>query len=132
MAQYIKHYYVDAEGGSFCCETALPKYRRHPLAEYPGLDVKVWLSDSDGVDAMLAQLPDSTSVSDVAGHGGKKAVQVLTETEFNSVWTPYSEADALYEEARQAEEDGDEDLKVTKQDAGDAKRAEALTAFRAL
>ena len=132
MAQYIKHYYVDAEGGSFCCETKLPRYRRHPLAEYPGLDVRVWLSDSQNVDAMLAQLPDSTPVSDVTHLCGKKAVQVLTEAEFNSVWTPYSEAIALFDEARQAEEDGDEDLRATKQDAGDAKRAEALTAFHAL
>ena len=132
MAQYIKHYYVDADQGSFCCENTIPKYKRHPLAEYPGLDVRVWLSDSDNIDAMLAVLPDSTPVSDVTHHCGKKAVQVLTEEEFNSVWTLYSEANALYEEARQAEDADDEDLRATKQAAADAKREEAFTAFRAL
>jgi len=132
MAQYIKHYYVDDEGGSFCCELTEPRYKRHPWKEYSGLDVKVWLTDSEGVDSMLAQLPDSTTVADVTHECGKKAIQVLTEVEFDSVFTPYSEATALYGEAMEAEREGDADTAATKRTAGDAKMAEALTAFRAL
>lgn len=131
--QYIKHYYVDDTHNTFCCATdSNPKYKRHPWKEYSGLAVKVWLSDSDGVDAMLAELPDSTAVSDVAGHGGKKSIQVLTQEQYNTVWTPYSAAQTLYGEAQEAEQDGDSDTAATKRTAGDAKQAEALAAFRAL
>jgi len=129
--QYIKHYYVDAQGGSYCCTTTEPKYKRHPVQEYPGLDVKVWLTDSNGVDVMLAQVPDSTPVADVA-HGDHTAVKVLTEAEFNGVWTPYSEAQALYGEASEAEEAGDDDTAATKRAAAETKIAEATTAIRAL
>lgn len=129
--QYIKHYYVDDDHNTFCCEASEPTYKRHPWKEYAGLDVKVWLTDSDGVDVMLSQLPDSTSVSTVA-HGSKNSVQVLTETEYNTVWTPYSAAATLYAEALIAENDGDADTAATKRTAGDAKMTEATTAIRAL
>ena len=129
--QYIKHYYVDADSpSSFCCAGAEPKYKRHPI-EYAGLDVKVWLTDSNGVDVMLAQLPDSTAVSDVV-NGDHTCIKVLTEAQFNSVWTPYSEAGVLSGEAQDAERDGDADTAATKRAAADAKIAEATTAIRAL
>jgi hypothetical protein len=129
--QYIKHYYVDAESpSSFCCTATEPRYKRHPI-EYSGLDVKVWLSDSNGVDVMLAQLPDDTTVADVT-HDGYTCVKVLTETQFNSVWTPYSEAGVLYAEATVAERDGDDATAATKRTSGDAKIAEATTAIHAL
>ena len=130
--QYIKHYYTDEQTGAYCCETSSnPKYKVHPWRTYAGLDVKVWLTDSDGVEVMLAELPDSTTVADVTV-GSKKAVQVLTETEYNTVWTPYSAAATLYGEAQTAEESGDTDTAATKRTAGDAKMAEATTAIRAL
>ena len=132
MAQYVKHYYVCDQTGAACCSTVEPKYKRHPWKEYAGLDVKVWLSDSDGVDVMLAQLPDSTPVETVTHDCGKNQIQVLTEAEFNSVWTPYSEAGVLSGEAFEAERDGDADTAATKRAAADAKIAEATTAIRAL
>ena len=132
MAKYIKHYYVDDEGGSFCCELAEPRYKRHPWKEYAGLDVKVWLTDSEGVDSMLAVLPDSTTVADVTHECGKKAIQVLTEAEYTSVATPYFEAQTLHGEAMEAEREGDTDTAATKRAAADAKHAEALAAFHAL
>ena len=130
--QYIKHYYTDEQTGAYCCETSSnAKYLVHPWRNYAGLDVKVWLTDSDGVDVMLAELPDSTTVADVTV-GSKKAVQTLTETEYNTVLTPYSAAATLYAEARTAEDGGDADTAATKRTAGDAKMAEATTAIRAL
>jgi len=130
--QYIKHYYVDADTGSYCCETSSnPKYKRHPINEYAGLAVKVWLTDSDGVDVMLAELPDSTSVSTIT-NGSKNSVQVLNETQYNTVWTPYSASATLYDEAQTAEEGGDTDTAATKRTAADTKLAEATTAIRAL
>ena len=130
--QYIKHYFVDADTGSYCCETSSnPKYKRHPANEYAGLDVKVWSTDSDGVDVCLAELPDSTTVSTIA-NGSKNSVKVLTETEYNTVWTPYSAALTLYGEARTAEESGDTDTASTKKAEAATKISEAQTAIHAL
>lgn len=131
--QYIKHYYVDDDRNTVCCETSSnPKYKRHPTKEYAGLDVKVWSTDSDGVDVCLAELPDSTTVSTVTQDCGKNSIQVLTETEYNTVWTPYSAALALYDEARTAEESGDTDTASTKEAEAQTKMDEATTAIRAL
>ena len=131
--QYIKHYYVDDDHNTFCCETSSnPKYMRHPWKEYSGLDVKVWLTDSDGVDVMLAELPDSTSVSTTVSDCGKNCIQVLTETEYNTVWTPYSEALALYGEAMEARNTGDEVTAASKEAESQTKMDEATTAIRAL
>ena len=131
--QYIKHYFVDADTGLYCCETSSnPKYKRHPTKEYAGLDVKVWSTDSDGVDVCLAELPDSTDVSTITQECGKNGVQVLTEEDYNTVWTPYSAALALYGEARTAEESGDTDTASTKEAEAQTKMDEATTAIRAL
>jgi len=131
--QYIKHYYVDDDHNTFCCETTSnPKYKRHPWKEYEGLGVKVWLSDSDGVDVMLAELPDSTSVSTIVDDCGKNSIQVLTETEYNTVWTPYSEALALYAEAMEARQQDDETTATAKEAEAQTKMDEATVAIRAL
>lgn len=132
--QYIKHYYVDDQQNTFCCEvTPEPKYKRHPWKEYAGLGVKVWLSDSDNVDVCLGELPDTTPVSTrVDPHCGKNQIQVLTEAEYNTVATPYFEAQTLYGEAQQARQDGDEATAEAKETAATAKIAEATTAIRAL
>ena len=131
--QYIKHYYVDDDHNTFWCEvTPEPKYRRHPCKEYAGLDVKVWLSDSDGVDVCLAELPDTTSVSTIVSDCGKNEVQVLTEAEYQSVTTPYFEVQTLFGEAQQARRDGDEATAESKETAAAAKLTEATTAIRAL
>ena len=131
--QYIKHYYVDDDHNTFCCETTSnPKYKRHPWKEYEGLDVKVWLSDSDGVDVMLAELPDLTNVSTVTEECGKNSIQVLTETEYNTVWTPYSAALALYGEAMEARQQDDETTATAKEAEAQTKMDEATVAIRAL
>lgn len=130
--QYIKHYYVDDDHNTFCCEAPEPAYKRHPWKEYAGLDVKVWLSDSDGIDVMLATLPDSTSVSTIVDDCGKNCIQVLSEAEYNSVATPYFEAQTLSGEAREARESGDEATAAAKEAEAQTKLDEATTAIRAL
>lgn len=130
--QYIKHYYVDDNNNTFCCEASEPAYKRHPWKEYAGLDVKVWLTDSEGVDVCLSEVPDSTAVSIVASDCEKNSVQVLTETEYQSVATPYFEAAVLSGEAQQARQNGDDSTAEAKQTAAAAKLAEATTAIRAL
>lgn len=131
--QYIKHYYVDDDHNTFCCEpTSSPKYKRHPWKEYSGLDVKVWSTDSDGVDVMLATLPDSTPVSTVVSDCGKNNIQVLTEAEYNTVWTPYSQALALFGEAMEARNSEDEATATAKEAEAQVKLDEATTAIRAL
>ena len=131
--QYIKHYYVDDERNIFCCEEPSPaKYKRHPWKEYAGLDVKIWLSDSDGVDVMLAELPDSTSVSTIVSDCGKNSIQVLTEVEYNTVAVPYFEAQELFGDAQQARQDGDDILADQKEAEAQTKMQDALTAIQAL
>jgi hypothetical protein len=131
--QYIKHYYVDDEQNTFCCEEPCSaKYKRHPWKEYPGLDVKVWLTDADGVDVMLAEVPDSTSVSTIVNDCGKNSVQVLTEEEYNSVSVPYFEAQTLSGQAQEARQQDDESTAEAKETAATAKLTEATTAIRVL
>lgn len=130
--QYIKHYYVDDNSNTFCCESTEPAYKRHPYKEYSGLDVKVWLKDSEGVDVCLSEVPDSTPVSTVASPCGKNAVQVLTEAEYQSVATPYFEAAVLSGEAQQARQDGDDATAEVKETDAAEKLAEAIAAIHAL
>ena len=130
--QYIKHYWVDNISNEYCCHTNDPKEKRHPNKEFAGLDVKVWLQDVDGIDVCLSEVPDTTSVSTVTDEDGKNCVKVLTLEEFNSVATPYFEAQTLSGEAQQARQDGDEATAEAKETASAAKLAEATTAIRAL
>jgi hypothetical protein len=130
--QYIKHYYVNESNGAFCCDTAEPASKVHPWRQYAGLNVKVWLTDAEGIDVCLAELPDSTAVSTVVSPCGKNAVQVLTEVEYQSVATPYFEAAVLSGEAQQAKQNGDDATAEAKETAAAAKLTEATTAIRAL
>jgi len=130
--QYIKHYYVDDNSNVFCCESPDPTYKRHPWKEYEGLDVKIWLSDVDGIDVCLSEVPDTTSVATIVDDCGKKSVQVLTEAEYNTVAIPYGEAGVLGVEAQQARQNGDEALAAQKEAAAQAKIQDALTALHAL
>jgi hypothetical protein len=128
MAKYLKHYWK--KNGSWLT-TSNEVEQHHPEADYPGLGVKVWMHDSDGIDVCLSEVPDSTSISTITV-GSKKAVMELTETQFNSVKTPLDEASVLREEARTAEDGGDTDTAATKNTAAAAKETEAQNALNAL
>jgi hypothetical protein len=130
--QYIKHYYVDDDNNTFCCESPEPKYKRHPVKEYEGLNVKIWLKDSDDVDVCLAEIPDLTPVSTVASDCGKNCIQVLTELEYNSVATPYFEAQVLFGEAFEMRRSGNETTSNEKETAANVKLVEATAAIHAL
>ena len=128
MTKYLKHYWK--KNGNWLT-TANEVEQHHPEADYPGLDVNIWMHDSDGVDVCLSKVPDSTAISTIAV-GSKNAVMELTETQFNSVKTPLDEAVVLREEARTAEESGDTDTAATKNTAAEAKETEAQNALNAL
>ena len=128
MTKYLKHYWK--KNGNWLT-TANEVEQHHPEADYPGLGVKIWMHDSDGVDVCLSEVPDSTGISTITV-GSKNAVMELTETQFNSVKTPLDEAATLREEARTAEEGGDTDTAATKNTAADAKETEAQNALNAL
>ena len=132
--QYIKHYYVDDENNTFCCKEPSPaKYKRHPWKEYPGLDVKIWLVDSEGVDVCIAEVPDSTPVSTIMNECGKNSIQVITETEYNSVANPYFEAQSLFNEAMVLQqEQGDETLIADKLTSAQEKINAATQALHSL
>ena len=80
-----------------------------------------------GIDVCLSEIPDSTSASDIT-EGSKKAVQVLTETQYNTVKTPYFEASTLWSEAQELTGDA----KTAKETAAAAKDTEAQNALDAL
>ena len=128
MTKYLKHYWK--KNGNWLTTTNEVE-QHHPEADYPGLGVKVWMHDSDGVDVCLSEVPDTTGISTITV-GSKNAVIELTETQFNSVKTPLDEAATLREEARTAEEGGDTDTAATKNTAAEAKETEAQNALNAL
>jgi hypothetical protein len=128
MTKYLKHYWK--KNGDWLT-TANQVEQHHPEADYPGLGVKIWMHDSDGVDVCLSEVPDSTGISTITV-GSKNAVIELTETQYNSVKTPLDEAATLRDEARTAEEGGDTDTAATKNTAADAKQTEAQNALNAL
>ena len=127
MAKYIKHSWKKVSDNSWITTDKTVVEKRHPEAEYAGLGVKIWMKDSDGVDVCLSEIPDSTSAADIT-EGSKKAVQVLTETQYNTVKTPYFEAETLRGEALQLE--GDD--KTAKETAAADKDTEAQNALNAL
>ncbi len=128
--KYLKHYWIHAHLGTYCCEDN-PVEKRHPEAEFPGLDVRIWMHDQNGIDVCLSRVPDSTPVADVFDVHDEtiKVVQVLTEEEFNSVQTSLFESQTLRQEAQQ---ETDEVLKAEKEAAADAKFEEARQALFAL
>ena len=128
MTKYLKHYWK--KNGNWLT-TGNEVEQHHPEADYPGLGVKIWMHDSDGVDVCLSEVPDSTGISTITV-GSKNAVIELTETQYNSVKTPLDEAATLRDEARTAEEGGDTDTAATKNTAADAKQTEAQNALNAL
>ena len=128
MTKYLKHYWK--KNGNWLT-TANEVEQHHPEADYPGLGVKIWMHDSDGVDVCLSEVPDTTGISTITV-GSKNAVMELTETQFNSVKTPLDEAATLREEARTAEEGGDTDTAATKNAAAATKETEAQNALNAL
>ena len=128
MTKYLKHYWK--KNGNWLT-TANEVEQHHPEADYPGLGVKVWMHDSDGVDVCLSEVPDTTGITTITV-GSKNAVIELTETQFNSVKTPLDEAATLRQEATEAEASGDTDTAATKNTAADAKQTEAQNALNAL
>ena len=128
MAKYLKHYWK--KNGNWLT-TSNEVEQHHPEADYPGLGVKVWMHDSDGVDVCLSEVPDSTAISTITV-GSKNAVIEITETQFNSVKTPLDEAATLLAEASELEINGDTDGAATKKTEAETKRTEAQTALNAL
>ena len=128
--KYLKHYWKSTETGDYLTTTN-SIHKRHPEAEFAGLDVQIWMHDADGVDVCLARVPDSTTITDVTV-GSKKAVQSLTETQYNSVKTPLDASAVLESEAMTAEMSGDTSTATTKRNEATTKYNEAKTALLAL
>ena len=128
MTKYLKHYW---KKGDAWLTTSNQVEQHHPEADYPGLDVNIWMHDSDGVDVCLSKVPDTTEITTITV-GSKTAVIELTETQFNSVKTPLDEAGVLRHEATEAELSGDTDTAATKNTAAAAKETEAQNALNAL
>ena len=128
--KYLKHYWKSTESGDYLT-TANSIHKRHPEAEFAGLDVQIWMHDADGIDVCMARVPDSTTIVDVT-IGSKKAIQELTETQYNTVKTPLDASYVLNEEAMTAEMSGDTSTAETKTSEATTKYNEAKTALLAL
>ena len=128
--KYLKHYWKSTESGDYLT-TGNTIHKRHPEAEFAGLDVQIWMHDADGIDVCMARVPDSTTIVDVT-IGSKKAIQELTETQYNTVKTPLDASYALNEEAMTAEMSGDTSTAETKTSEATTKYNEAKTALLAL
>ena len=128
--KYLKHYWKSTETGQYLT-TANSIHKRHPEAEFSGLDVQIWMHDADGVDVCIAQVPDGVTITEITV-GSKKAIQELTETQYNSVKTPLDASNVLNEEAQQAEISGDTSTATTKRNEATTKYNEAKTALLAL
>jgi len=128
--KYLKHYWKSTTSGDYLT-TANSIDKRHPEAEFAGLDVQIWMHDADGVDVCMAQVPDSTTITDVTV-GSKKAIQSLTETQYNTVKTPLDASSVLENEAMTAEMSGDTSTATTKRNEATTKYNEAKTALLAL
>ena len=128
--KYLKHYWKSTTSGDYLT-TANSIDKRHPEVEFAGLDVQIWMHDADGVDVCMSQVPDSTTVTDVT-IGSKKAVQSLTETQYNTVKTPLDASNVLNAEAMDAEISGDTSTATTKRNEATTKYNEAKTALLAL
>ena len=118
--KYLKHYWKSTETGNYLT-TANTIHKRHPEAEFAGLDVQIWMHDADGIDVCMARVPDDTPIVDVT-IGSKKAIQELTETQYNTVKTPLDAGSVLGAEADDAQASGDTTT-------AEAKRAEATTKY---
>lgn len=127
--KYLKHYWIAVHGGYYCCHEN-PVEKRHPEAEFPGLDVKLWLHDAEGIDVCLSVVPDTTDVFDITDGDdvNKKCVQVLTESQFNSVNTPLQESQDLAQQSILS--DGSIDTSL--QEQSQLKYEEAIAALYAL
>ena len=128
--KYLKHYWKSTTSGDYLT-TANSIDKRHPEAEFSGLDVQIWMHDADGIDVCLSQVPDGVTITDVT-IGSKKAIQELTETQYNSVKTPLDASSVLNEEAQQAEMSGDTSTATTKRNEATTKYNEAKTALLSL
>ena len=128
--KYLKHYWKSTETGDYLT-TVNSIHKRHPITEFPGLDVQIWMHDADGVDVCMARVPDDTPITEVTV-GSKKAIQELTETQYNTVKTPLDAGDVLGQEADEAERSGDVTTAEAKRTEATAKYNEAKTALLAL
>jgi len=128
--KYLKHYWKSTETNEYLT-TANSIHKRHPESEFSGLDVQIWMHDADGVDVCMARVPDGVTITEIT-IGSKKAIQELTETQYNSVKTPLDASGVLTSEAQEAEINGDTTTAEAKRTEATTKYNEAKAALLAL
>ena len=130
--QYIKHYWIDANSGYYRCDENVVE-KRHPEVEFPGLDVRIWSTDPDGIDICISKVPDGVTFNEITDEeSGKKLVQQITESQFTNIETLNSQVNTLSMEIQEAKLSGDETLANAKETEANTKRSELLAAIHAL
>lgn len=127
---YIKHYWL-TQGGEWAVNENPPHSKHHPEEEYEGLDVKLWLHDSDGIDVCLSYVPPTVGVTTITVDD-KKAVQPITNDQFNIINSLVNEANDYFAAEREARDVGITTTADEQKALGDAKMAEVLTELDAL
>ena len=100
--KYIKHYWISERGKNRTWVTQVHTSwipRTHPVKEYPGLDVRYWLADSEGVSVCISRVPDDTEIETIV-QDGKKVVMELSECTFNELEDGLIEVHELFYQAR--------------------------------
>ena len=130
--QYIKHYWIDVNSGDYRCDENIVE-KRHPEAEFPGLDVAIWSHDPDGIDICISKVPDEVAITEITDEEwGKKLVQQITEAQFTNIETLNSEVSILFQESQEAKMSGDEATANAKEAEANTKNSELLAAIHAL
>ena len=87
--QYLKHYWV--RDGEYLTEPG----QNGPLQSHPsipGLEVRYWLTDDNGVDYCLSTVPDNTIATEVT-----PGLEILTETEWDAIVATIPEPEPMPE-----------------------------------
>lgn len=93
--QYIKHYYVNDVTSEYMTTTNDAPAKRHPIKEIPGLNVKFWSHDPDGIDVCVSEVEaDQITITDQEVDD-KFAVKVITEDQYNSLISLQKEIDTI-------------------------------------
>lgn len=100
--QYIKHYYINDVTGEYMTTTNDAPAKRHPVKEIPGLAVKFWSHDPDGIDVCISEVEaDQITITDQEVDS-KFAVKTITKDQYYSLITLQKEIDDLSIELRDA------------------------------
>ena len=86
---YLKHYWV-RDGQYLTKPGQNGALQSHP--NIPGLEVRYWLTDDNGVDYCLSTVPDNTLIAEVT-----PGLEILTKTDWDTIVATIPEPEPILE-----------------------------------